>query len=130
MKIAFFDTKPYDRPAFEKLLSNQKLGYFRTRDEHALKEDAEGHAKEWLFTELAKSLPVSIPYVFIGGTHDTATPPEVHIAPVVKALRKRGAAVRYTELEDSHAFPDLRMKFLKTVVQKLPLRRDQSQIGL
>lgn len=80
----------YDRPSFDKLMSSQDQGYFNTPSRNYIEDEVRERAEGWLFVNAAQRLDAGIPYRFIGGALDKATPPDAHILPVLEALTVRG----------------------------------------
>ena len=109
----------YDPPAFDSLLSHQQKGYFITRSSESLREDAMEHAAQWLFTTAAAKLDPGIQYGFIGGAEDKQTPPEIHILPLLRALKERNIDAPYAEICDSHTFPGTRKELTDLILSYL-----------
>lgn len=98
------------------LIANQKNGYFNVPSETYIEEDLQKNVQNWLFANAAEKLDLSIPYAFIGGTLDTAVPPQQHTIPIYEKLLAKGADVQYTELYDSHDFPATRVKLTNQII--------------
>ncbi len=105
--------------SFQKLNDERKEGYFTLEKENAIEEEMALHAPEWSFLRAAEQMDTGMPYFFIGGTRDTATPAKNHIFPLMEALKKRGAQVNYLELEDSHDYPGSRFRVAEHVVTSI-----------
>lgn len=113
-----FAEKPEE---FKALMDNKNNGYFRLSHETALEEDVAANYTRWRFTALQERIPVDMPLHFIGGTRDTATPPEEHVQPLYIALRARGIHGSYTGIDDGHSFSARRIRMTELIYEKLLL---------
>ena len=95
-------------------MKKQELGFFAVPHANYMHEDVAAHAAEWRFIRLADRL-TAVPIRFIGGTFDTAVPPQQHIFPLLEELRRRNGDVTYAELPDGHTFPSHRITLTKMV---------------
>ena len=99
------------------LMSCKENGYFRLSSENAMEDELSQRAEEWYFPNAAKRMDLSIPYSVLCGKLDVSTPADRHGAVLARALRERGARVRYEELDDSHAFPASRFAVAERVIR-------------
>ncbi len=109
----------HDRPAFDKLMSSQDQGYFNTPSRDYIEDEVRERAEGWLFVNAAQRLDAGIPYRFIGGALDKATPPDAHILPVLEALTACGCDVQYKEFCDGHTFPASRVRLTEQIIAYL-----------
>lgn len=98
------------------LIASQKNGYFNVPSETYITDDLQQNVQKWLFVNAAEKLDLSMPYAFIGGTLDTAVPPQQHTLPIYEKLLSMGADVQYTELNDSHDFPATRVALTNQII--------------
>ncbi len=115
----FAEVYLHDQARFEELNRCSLSGYFRLEREDVFERELESRCGEWRFLSAAEKLDPSVPCCFIGGTRDTSTPPDRHIFPLVRELRRRGTCVDYLELDDSHDYPASRFRVAEYVVGKI-----------
>ena len=104
---------------YERMKKTAESKVFRLPDQDYLWGELEANLAKWRFDALAERIPQSMPVHFIGGTRDTAVPPQRHTIPVYELLRKRGMDVSYQELDTDHTFTGFRVTLTEMVLELL-----------
>ena len=109
-----------EEPAkYERMKQTPEKGFFRLPDADYLWGELEENLEKWRFDALAARIPQHMQLHFIGGTRDTAVPPQRHIYPLYELLRQRGMKVSYQELDTVHAFTGYRVTLARMVLDLL-----------
>ena len=101
---------------YERMKQTPEKGFFRLPDGEYLWGELEENLEKWRFDALAARIPQDVSLHFIGGTRDTAVPPQRHTIPVFELLRQRGMEVSYQELDTVHNFVGYRITLTEMVL--------------